>query len=399
MVLAVTMGATWALLTGEYPPQPGGVSDYTKRVACGLAEAGDQVHVFAPAGLGSDLIDNGVCVHRLPGHFGPRACRALNAALKELPHSARLLVQYVPHAYGWKAMNLPFCLWLALHRRDPIWVMFHEVAFPWGGFCSFKQNLLAAVNRLMACLVARSAERVFVSIPGWEPLLRPYLPASRKIEWCPIPSNTPETANEGETGKIRARYCATPQHQMLGHFGTYGTEISRGLASTLPALLQSRATRVACLLGRGGKEFAATLSASHPELADRIHAPGALEAEAVANHLAACDLLIFPFPDGVSSRRTSLMAGLALGMPILSTDGPLTEPLWRETNAVRLTTLEAPDALVSAVETMLNDAELRAAYGARARQLYRERFSLEHTIAMLRGEQNVSPRRHGDEEK
>ena len=31
---------TWAILTGEYPPQPGGVSDYTLQVCRGLAAAG-----------------------------------------------------------------------------------------------------------------------------------------------------------------------------------------------------------------------------------------------------------------------------------------------------------------------------------------------------------------------
>jgi hypothetical protein len=35
---------TWAILTGEYPPQAGGVSDYTRLVARGLAECGDRVH-------------------------------------------------------------------------------------------------------------------------------------------------------------------------------------------------------------------------------------------------------------------------------------------------------------------------------------------------------------------
>jgi len=38
----------WAILTGEYPPQPGGVSDYTRLVAEGLAVGGDEVHVWAP---------------------------------------------------------------------------------------------------------------------------------------------------------------------------------------------------------------------------------------------------------------------------------------------------------------------------------------------------------------
>ena len=35
----------WEMLTGEYPPQPGGVSDHTRRVAAALAAAGDTVNV------------------------------------------------------------------------------------------------------------------------------------------------------------------------------------------------------------------------------------------------------------------------------------------------------------------------------------------------------------------
>ena len=38
----------WAVLTGEYPPQPGGVADYTALVAGGLAAASDLVTVYAP---------------------------------------------------------------------------------------------------------------------------------------------------------------------------------------------------------------------------------------------------------------------------------------------------------------------------------------------------------------
>ena len=39
-------GVTWQVITGEYPPQPGGVGDYTAQVAAGLAAAGDEVHVL-----------------------------------------------------------------------------------------------------------------------------------------------------------------------------------------------------------------------------------------------------------------------------------------------------------------------------------------------------------------
>jgi hypothetical protein len=39
----------WHVLTGEYPPREGGVSDYTQLVAHGLVAAGDAVDVWAPA--------------------------------------------------------------------------------------------------------------------------------------------------------------------------------------------------------------------------------------------------------------------------------------------------------------------------------------------------------------
>ena len=97
----------WHIITGEYPPQAGGVSDYTWLVANGLALAGNAVHVWAPqCGSPSNSVTT-VEVHRLSGHFGPRALAALARAVRADP-ACSLLVQYVPHAYGFKAMNLPF---------------------------------------------------------------------------------------------------------------------------------------------------------------------------------------------------------------------------------------------------------------------------------------------------
>ena len=42
----------WHILSGEYPPQPGGVSDYTAGLAEGLAKAGAEVHVWVPPASG-----------------------------------------------------------------------------------------------------------------------------------------------------------------------------------------------------------------------------------------------------------------------------------------------------------------------------------------------------------
>jgi len=118
------------VLTGEYPPAPGGVSDYTRLVACGLAAAGDMVEVWAPACGSKAPNDPGVQVHWLPSNFGPGALCELQQALRCQPGPRRLLVQYVPHAFGFKAMNVGLAHWLFRARhRECVWVMFHEVCF------------------------------------------------------------------------------------------------------------------------------------------------------------------------------------------------------------------------------------------------------------------------------
>src|ERR1700758_2263118 len=101
---------TWHIVTGEYPPDPGGVSDYTRLVALGLAARGDGVHVWAPAGADDGAqAEGGVEVHRLPGGFGPRTLDALSRGLAGAG-AGQILVQYVPQGFGMRGMNLPFCV-------------------------------------------------------------------------------------------------------------------------------------------------------------------------------------------------------------------------------------------------------------------------------------------------
>src|SRR5205814_1006179 len=102
-----------------------------------------------------------------------------------------LLVQYVPQAFGFKAMNVPFAWWLYGQRRRDVQVMFHEVAITFQRRQPLRVHALAAVTHLMASLVLRAAGRVYMSTPTWEAHLRTLGPMRNQPLALPIPSNIP----------------------------------------------------------------------------------------------------------------------------------------------------------------------------------------------------------------
>jgi glycosyltransferase involved in cell wall biosynthesis len=381
----------WAIVTGEYPPQPGGVADYTALLVRGLVEAGDTVTVYAPRqGLGSEPDIPGATVVALPDHFGTRGLRVLHRALARTPRPDRLLLQYVPHMYGRRGMNLPLCLWLRYACPVPPWVMFHEVAFPVLPGQPLRHRLLALVQRRMAALVARSAERVFVSTPAWGPLLARLAPGCSPI-CLPVPSNLPHAAGHGAVAAVRRSMGAEDTALVVGHFGTFGQAITALLEEVFPALVAAEPGRIGLLIGLGGEAFAARLLARYPALDGRIRATGLLPLQDIAAHTAACDLLVQPYPDGVSTRRTSLMAGLAMGRPIVTTRGELTEPLWLHSGAVALAPAGVPAALLSTAEALLHDHRRHEQLGASGRAFYAAHFSPQRLIATLRRQAGAAP--------
>jgi hypothetical protein len=313
-------------------------------------------------------------VHGLPGGFGARGLVELTSGLARFPPPRRLLVQYVPQAFGYRAMNVPFCLWLAERRRpdDEVWVMFHEIAFPWGFGRPLAHNVLGAVTRGMARILRLRADRLLVSTPSWLPML-----GNAAATWLPIPSNLPESVPADEVARVRAELC--PAGTLLGHFGTYGDLVAGLLRPVTRRLLRADSTRKLLLLGRNGERFAASLDVPKAQ----VVATGNLPDGEVAVRLAACDLLVQPFPDGVTTRRTSAMAGLALGVPTVTNDGALTEPRWRGEGAVALASSPSPDAIAELAEALLKDEAQRRKLGATARDVYRRELSMERTVEKL----------------
>lgn len=376
----MTSGLRWHIITGEYAQGSGGVADYTRTMAAALARAGDEVDVWAPSARTGDLqADPGVRVHPLPDVFGPRSLARLTRVFGKSGSPARILVQYVPHAFGMRGMNLTFASWIAtaIPSNHEVWVMFHEVYTPWVAH-PLKHNVQAIATRAMAGLVVRRADRILISTLGWNRYMRYLRPRASTTTWLPVPSNLPTEVLDADVAELR-RTLGAERGPVLGHFGTYGSHVEPYLYGTISELLRSAPSARVFLLGRGGDEYAARLPVA---MRERILAPGKLSPTMVATHLAACDVVIQPYVDGVSGRRTTTMASLSLGVPVVTNEGRMTEHIWRESGAVALGADQK--ALAPLASTLLDDAGARRALGERGRELYRARFSLERMIRVLR---------------
>ena len=265
--------------------------------------------------------------------------------------------------------------------------MFHEVMFLAEGDRRISRKALAAANRLMATLVAAAAERAFVSIPGWRPLLEPLLREGTSVTWLPVPSSVPVLKDGAATAAIRTRYGNG--RPLVGHFGTYGLAVGALLERTLQNLSVLSDCHV-LLLGDRSDAVCRALTSAHPSLAGRLFATGWLAASDLSHHVAACDVMLQPYADGISSRRTSAMVALAHGRPLVTTAGWLTEPMWAEAGAAVLAPVDDPHALAAAAATILFDVSQREAIGRRGAALYEARFDARHTIAALRACDDVA---------
>jgi len=171
---------------------------------------------------------------------------------------------------------------------------------------------------------------------------------------------------------------------LIGHFGTCGGAIGRSLRTVIPDLLNGHPERIFLLIGQDGEPVRDEILRECPQLRGQIHVTGRLSSEEVSSHILACDAMVQPYPDGVSSRRGSVMAAISHGKAVVTTSGRLTEPLWSDSGSVVLAPADEPSELTRSVENLLIDDSHRLRLGGVAKEFYERQFALRNVIAALR---------------
>jgi polysaccharide biosynthesis protein PslF len=310
-----------ALLTGEYPPLPGGVGDYTRCLARALVARGVRVTVLTGAGPGdgADTPHEGLTVLRLVRGWDWRCWRDTIAALdQQRPDIVH--IQYQTGAYGMHpAVNLLPARLQSLPGRPRVVVTFHDLLVP------YLFPKAAPLRRWITTRLARDADRCIATNPDDAERLGALCPAL-----IPIGSNIAVAPPPGyDRAAWRAALGLGPDDFLIAYFGLLSQ--SKGVDTLLDALVPLRtAARRFHLLLIGGEStaphdraYAAQIAPQMERLAlhHAITRTGHVDEATVSAHLLAADCVALPFREGASFRSGSLLAALRHGAAIVTTRG------------------------------------------------------------------------------
>ena len=304
------------------------------------------------------------------------ARRGWSAALQELRRQAEgwrgkwVLVQYTSLAWSKRGFPLNFNRVLNLLRNAGarVAVVFHDVA-PYGG-----QRIIDAIRRRTQGHIMRNARSqadlsIFTialeRIP-WVP------PHSENSIFIPVGANLPvPTEGQWSLGSARERPLT------IAVFGITGGEAGRRESGVITEAVRYAAKRVGQLrllaFGRHADDAEKYLREGLRETEVEWQVTGVLPGEEVVRKLSSSDVSLF-VRGGISSRRSSAMASIACGLPVVAYRGPETAFPIPEAGVV-LVSPEKREELGEALARVLSDREYRASLAERSRRAYEQHFS------------------------
>jgi hypothetical protein len=355
-----------AMLCGGFPPAIDGIGDYSWCLSHALADRGHDVTVFTSPGPKLTPAQ-GVTVVSCFDPNQPATIKTFPDLLKDQPAFDWLIVQYNPFSFGPRGFNPWLIQALARAKRSTrVAVMFHETCvppWPW----RFSAMFLWQYPQLVA--LSYAASRVFVSTERWIRELRRCNP-NIVFHHLPVGSNLPLCALTRE--EARARLGIPTEAILLGVFGSaHGSKMLDWIGSAARAVSHRFPHTSVLYIGQDGRRVREACAGA-PFLD-----AGPLPAAEAALGIRAMDLMLAPFSDGISTRRTSAMSALQHGVPVCSTISKWSDSIFRDARSPGLS-LCNPTRVEEYVRRVLAVAEMilgNADLGNDLKDLYDAKFS------------------------
>jgi glycosyltransferase involved in cell wall biosynthesis len=377
------------LVTGEYPPDEGGVADYTRWLAEALLVEGLAVDVLTdrrhhaisaaydrPWRAGCPSAPN---VHRVMPSWSwtalERIERVAGVTGPDLVH-----IQYQAAAYQ-MGPAIHLAPWWLGRRGFRTVVTYHDLKVPYlfpkaGRVRRWAVDALS--RRADLTIVTNAEDHAAVAAHG----------RARSLALVPIGSNIPDSVPPGyDPSAWRIRFGVDPAAPLVAYFGMLNTSkgarvLAGALGSLVAAGRDARLVMIGAQVGASDPTNRGYLEAFRNDiaargLAERVVWTGHMPPEGVSAWLHAADVVALPYADGASYRRGSLMAALEHGAAIVTTtpspapDAPGAPPPLVDGRSARLVPPGDPDALARALSEILDDVTLRAHLSDGARDLAR----------------------------
>ena len=273
-------------------------------------------------------------------------------------------------------------------------VIFHD-SEGYGGSCLVDRLRRFVQIRVMQGLV-QLADVAIVNVP---PENVRWLPRGlQKAVFIPVGANLPTP--EKAWSRPRTSKDLPPS---VAIFSPSGGRVGKEEAETIADVASYAAQRLGALrlvvLGRNSEAGALQLKEKLSGTSVQIEVHGLLPSEEVVRVLASCDAMLF-VRGPISSRRSSAIAGIACGLPVIAPEGSETAVPITEAGVVLLSA-GARDEFGPALVRVLTDDAYRESLAERSRQAYLRYFSWEVIAAQyleaLRGIQSLTHKSSEDQ--
>jgi polysaccharide biosynthesis protein PslF len=380
-------------ITGEYPAMQGGVGDYTRRLSQALGALGVDVHVLTHVDAGDDYLRAPAAAYEPTVYPVLRATgwelwrRTLDMERRLRPSVVHIEYQSAAYALHPAVNYLPW-RFRALRDRPRILATFHDLRFPY----LFPKAGPLRWQAVMA--LARGSDANVITNPSdWNRLAK--ADAALRLFPIPIGSNIRrEPPADFDRDRQRACWGAGPGDWLVAYFGFLnankgGETLVRTLAELVQAGHPARLLMVGGQVGSSDPTNLAYLEyveglTRELAVADRVQWTGFTGAADVSANLLAADCAVLPYREGASIRHGSLMATLAHGLPIVTTEARTVEslavrveegvvqeifPTLRDGESARLVPPEDPARMAAAVVEVMSAPALRARLASAALEL------------------------------